>query len=440
MPKGPRKFQFLVGRTGLTRFGGLSLFAHFCKSLRLRYFLQHSVHWPAYHHRAYHPVDLFLAHLFAIVSGIGRIENTQSLSHNGLIPPLLGLPDFPHRNTLRTFLWRFDKRILESLQAAHDKLRAELFRRLGLLYGAIVDCDTTTLTVFGHQETTEVGYNRKYRGKRSYAPILSSEGKTGISLGMELRAGNIDASAGALIFLRQILGKLPSSMASSRIRLRLDGAFYGKDIILPLEEEGYGYAIVATMTGPLKKAMLQAKYHEFAKGWEAAEFLYTPFNWKNSHRFAVVRRPSALETEKVKESLFTLKRYTYHRVLAHNLMIEPESVWRFYTQRGFQELLIREFKDSFFMAKIPTRSFWANAAYMEMLLWAYDLALAFQMLCLPQDVQHWNIATLRRELWWLPAEWVRRGNRNVLWLPAKYPHLDLLLKIQKAAARVKPLI
>src|SRR4029077_7707809 len=33
---------------------------------------------------------------------------------------------FPHRDTLRTFLWRFDTRSLRSLQSAHDKLRAEL--------------------------------------------------------------------------------------------------------------------------------------------------------------------------------------------------------------------------------------------------------------------------------------------------------------------------
>jgi hypothetical protein len=52
--------------------------------------LQLYVCWPNYHHRGYHPADLFLAHLFAIVAGIGRIENAQSLIHNGLIPPLLG--------------------------------------------------------------------------------------------------------------------------------------------------------------------------------------------------------------------------------------------------------------------------------------------------------------------------------------------------------------
>ena len=127
-------------------------------------------------------------------------------------------------------------------------------------------------------------------------------------------------------------------------------------------------------------------------------------------------------------------------MLVTNLGLTPPAVWRFYCDRGFQELLIREFKDSYAMSKVPTRSFWANAAYLEAILWAYDLVLAFQSFCLPPEVQHWNISTLRRELWWLPAEWVRRGHRNLLILPAKYPRQDLFAKTQQATAKVQPLI
>jgi len=442
MPRGPRKFKYLVGKTGLTRFGGLNLLQEFCKSLRLRYFLQHYVRWPRYHHRTYHPADLFLAHLFAIVAGIGRIENTQSLLHNGLIPPILGLPEFPHRDTLRTFLWRFGQKSLRSLQAAHDRFRAELFGRLGLLYSAIVDCDTTAMMTYGHQEGVAVGYVPKRRHRKpSYAPILSSEGRVGLSLGMELRSGNIPGSTGGWIFLNQMLEKLPSSIAASRTRVRLDGGFYDKDIVHPLDGERLGYVIVAKTTKPLARKMVRAKYHEFAEGWEAAEFTYTPWKWNEEHRFVAVRRPIGFESEQAQKQLFTFKRYTYHRALvAGNLELTPEGVWRFYCDRAFQELLIREFKDSFHMAQIPTRSFWANAAYMEMILWAYDLVVAFQMSCLPKDFQHWNISTLRRELWWIPAEWVRHGRSNILWLPSKYPHLDLIHKVQKAASRVKPLL
>ena len=441
MPKGPRKFHFSFERTGLTRFGGLSLFQAFCKSLGLRHFLQLYVRWPDYRHREYHPADLFLAHLVAIVAGIGRIENTQCLMHNGLIPPLLGLPEFPHRDTLRTFLWRFGPTELRSLEVAHDRLRQELFRRLGLLYGAVVDADTTALLTYGAQEGTAVGYIPKRRHRQpSYAPLLSSEGRSGLSLGMELRAGNVHSSTDAWQFLERILAKLPSSIAATRTRLRLDGAFYDKDLIHPLDRERLGYGVVARMTKPLRERMVAARYHEFAQGWEAAEFAYTPFHWRQEHRFVAVRRPAALEPEEVQRHLFTFKRYTYHRVLVTNLDLTPAAVWRFYCDRGFQELLLREFKGSYAMAKIPTRSFWANAAYMETILWAYDVVLAFQALCLPEEVHHWNISTLRRELWWLPAEWVRRDNRNLLMLPARYPRQNLFLKIQQATAKVRPLL
>jgi hypothetical protein len=441
MPKGPRKFHFSFVKTGLTRFGGLSLLQSFCKSLGLRRFLQLYVRWPDYQYRDYHPVDLFLAHLFAIVAGTGRVESTQCLIHNGLIPPILGLSDFPHRDTLRTFLWRFSPKELQSLKAAHDRLRHHFFLRLGLLYSAIIDADTTALITYGSQEGTAVGYIPKRRhGQASYAPIISSEGKSGLSLGMELRAGNVHASSGAWDFLESTLEKLPSSIAATRTRVRLDGAFYDRKIVESLDARRLGYAIVARMYQPLKNRMVQARYHEFSRGWQAAAFTYTPFNWKAEHRYVAVRRPVALEPEEIQKRLFTFKRYTYHRALVTNLELTPEAVWRLYCDRAFQELLLREFKGAYAMAKIPTRSFWANATYLEMILWAYDLVLAFQFLCLPKEVQHWNISTLRRELWWLPAEWIRKDNRNLLMLPAKYPRQDLFLQIQQATEKITPII
>jgi hypothetical protein len=237
-----------------------------------------------------------------------------------------------------------------------------------------------------------------------------------------------------------MLDKLPSSIATTRTRLRLDGAFYDRKIIEAIDQERIGYAVSAKMTRPLRNTMVAARYQPFGHGWEAAGFTYMPFRWQKEHRFVAVRRAAALEPESIQQRLFTFKQYTYHQALVTNLEPTPAAVWRFYCDRGFQELLLREFKGSYTMAKIPTRSFWANAAYMEMVLWSYDLVLAFQYLCLPEEIRNWNIATLRRELWWLPAEWVRRDNRNVLVLPAKYPRQDLFLKIQQGTEKVRPMV
>ena len=440
MPKGLRTFRFSDDATGLTRFGGLVLFRQFCNTLGLRYFLQHGVPWPAYGSRKYQAVDLFLTHVFAIVAGVGRIENTQTLVHNGLIPPLLGLPEFPHRDTLRTFLWRFDSQALQRLEAAHDRFRAELFQRVGLRYDAIVDADTTALITYGRQEGVARGYiPKRLHTRPSYAPILASEGRSGLSLGAALRAGNVPAGTAAWPFLAAQLAKLPTTIAHARTRVRLDGAFDDKDITQPLDGKRLGYVIVAKMTQPLKDRMVAARYHAFREGWEAAEFPYTPFHWKEEHRFVAVRRPVASEPEEAQRHLFTFKRYIYHRALVTNLALTPEAVWRCYCDRAAQELLLREFKHAYQLAAIPTRSFWANATYLELILWAYDLVRAFQVPCLPPPVQHWNIATLRRELWWLPAEWIRRDNRNTLRIPARDPHYDLLGRVQKAVAKVTPL-
>jgi hypothetical protein len=133
MLKGPRKFNFAFERSGLTRFGGLGLVWSFCRSLQIRRFLQVFVRWPDYDYRGYHPADLFLAHTFSIVAGLGRTKSTQYLAHNGLIPPLLGLNAFPHRHTLRSFLRRFDAASRRSLEAAHDKLRAVCGNSQGFL-------------------------------------------------------------------------------------------------------------------------------------------------------------------------------------------------------------------------------------------------------------------------------------------------------------------
>lgn len=85
MPRGLRKFYFAFDKSGLTRFGGLSLFQAFCRAFAIRHFLQLSVRWPEYDYRDFHPADLFLAHVFSIVAGLGRVgSGSQTLREHRL--------------------------------------------------------------------------------------------------------------------------------------------------------------------------------------------------------------------------------------------------------------------------------------------------------------------------------------------------------------------
>jgi len=437
MPKGLQKIHFIYDATGLTRFGGISLFQQFCKSLALRRFLQTHVQWPICSYKKYHPVDLFLVHLFAVVAGIGRVENTQSLIHNGLLPTLLGLPNFPHRDTLRDFFWKFIPHTFKSLQVAHNKLRQNIFQRLGPVYDSIVDVDTSVLTVYGYQEGSEIGYNPHHRGKKSFCPIISSEGRLGLTLDFELRPGNVYPSTNIEIFMEESLNKLPKTVANTRTRIRADVSFYNKDFINFLDGNHLEYVIVAKITNPIKNILSGVSYHSFQKNWEAGEFYYKPHFWKMEHRFISIRR--LLEVTEFPQTLFTIKDYSY-RVVVTNLTLTPQAVWRFYCKRALQELLIRELKTNYALAKIPTRSFLANQVYLEIVLWAYDLVIAFKQLCIPQKCKNWTIPTLRRNLWWLPAELVHPDHYNRLRLPKLFPYQDIFQYIQRAVTKVKPLI
>lgn len=437
MPRGLRNIHLSFDAGGITRYGGLVIFQQFCKSLGLRRFLQKQVDWLPHTERKFHPADLFLAHLFAIVAGIGRIENTKVLKLNGLFPHLLGMADFPPRDTLRHFLRRFTVESLRGLHVAHNQLRQELFRRMGLSWNAVVDMDATQLTVYGRQEGATVGYNKAHRGKASYSPLLSNEGRSGLSLGLELRSGHEHSSTGALPFLQSALDLLPSTVAATRTRVRADSGFYDKDMVQKLEGQGFGYAISTRITAPLQSRLGGLRFHPFRAGWAAADFLYQPSFWDKKHRFIAIRHE--LQEDGQPSTLFQIKNYDF-RVLVTNLNLTPEAVWRFYIDRANQELLIRELKNAYAMAKIPTRSFFANAVYLEIALWAYDLVVAFKTLCLPESFQTWTLATLRREFWSLPAQWVRTDHKNTLRLPPGFDHQEAFEKAQSRFRKIKPLI
>jgi hypothetical protein len=297
--------------------------------------------------------------------------------------------------------------------------------------------DTTAITVYGNQEGAALGYNPGRYGKKCLSALLFSEAKSGLSLGLDLRSGKDHPTTGALWMLRQSLEQLPSTLSISRTRLRADASFLDKDMVQFLDDKGMGYAIVSRATGPFRHRLPGLHYHTIRPDWAASEFSYTPALWKKAHRFIAIRH--FLGEEGARTSLFRWNNFDY-RVVATNLELTPEAVWRFYCDRAVQELLIREIKTAFAGAQIPARRLLANAVHLEITLWAYDLVLAFKQLCLPEEFQSWTISTLRRDLWCLPGQWVRTDHRNQLRLPASFAHPELIHFATQQISRLKPLL
>lgn len=414
MSKSLQNIHFSFGETDLTHFGGIYLIQHFCKFLGIKRRLQRYIRvYQRNNH--YSTSDLLLAIIYTTVAGLGRLNSARILQYNGSFQSIVGLKSFPNATTLRRFLLRLIPKNLQQLRAVHDFFRQKVLPYPHLPTSVVLDFDTTILTVYGKLEKAVIAYNPYKPGRASYHPLLCFEAHTQDCIHEEFRPGGEPTGLEKKKFIKESLAKLPSSIY--RIRIRGDSKWYDRKILPFLDEKKVGYAIVARVSQPIQRIIGGLRYHEFRKGWEAAEFQYQPHQY-TPHRFIVVRRPVP-EKDDGQLTLFTLKKHAYH-VVVTNLDLPPESVWRFYQDRARIELNIKELKWDYYLSKIPTKRFLANQTYFHLLLFTYNIVNWFKRLCLPRQFQYATLQTIRREFLVLPARLVKSGSKNLLRLPAHY--------------------
>jgi hypothetical protein len=236
-----------------------------------------------------------------------------------------------------------------------------------------------------------------------------------------LRPGNAAAATGVVPFMRACLAKVPSTVARSRIRFRMDSGFYGTRTIRFLDSTGCGYVIVAKEYRNIKARARSCRFQKLRNGWEYAEFKdKIQTKWKARHRYVVVRRPIPDDPEEARQlTLFKDKKYIYH-VFVTNLEIDAWRVYLFYNPRATIEKNIRELMYDYPMGKIPTDTWVANVAFFQMLLFAANLVHWFKRLCLPEQYLTATLDTIRTDFLVLPAKLIRRENRRTVRLPHDY--------------------
>jgi hypothetical protein len=177
-----------------------------------------------------------------------------------------------------------------------------------------------------------------------------------------------------------------------------------------LEDGAVHYCVVAKIYPPLQHPLPGLGYEPVNDTWERADREYQAFAWLEARRHVVAQR---LVDEESQGILFSLGHDQY-RGWVTNLELSPTGVLQFDDGRVAIEPRIRELRQSFTLAHIPTRLFAAKALYLEMIRFAYNLVIAFQRLCLSSDWQAFTLQTLRRKLFLLPRELTYPQNRPVL--------------------------
>jgi Transposase DDE domain group 1 len=433
MRRSPRNVRIAFSPGGLTHYGGVLFFNEFTRVLQLRRFLTRHLLYPRRNQR-YTLSQMIMALVYPVILGLDRLETASLLRSNGTFQYLTGLQSYPDPQSLRRFLLQAAPDFREQLHRLSDHLLQQFIHRPDHRSRLILDLDSTVVTVFGRQEGAAVGYNPRYRGKRSYDPLLCLEANSTFLWDAELRRGDAGTWAGSVELLASCFLSIPSDIRE--LRVRADAGFGYHPVLEMLEARPAQYAVVARMTTSLKRVLGGLRYERLNPRWEIAECEHRASDWPRSRRCIVARR--LIEETEPEPTLFTLERYLY-RAWFTNLPLTPAGVWHFYDGRAGMETRIRELREEFALRKIPTRAFAANALYLEVVRLAYNLVTAFQRTCLPEEWQSLTLTKLRHRLFWLPGELIRPQNRPTLRL-ANSPMVQAWTeKILHRVHKLKPL-
>ena len=433
MPYLPRNIKISCNHSGLTHYGGIYFFQEFLRVLQFRHFLARRLADFRSRHD-YTLSQMVLALIYPIVLGLDRLESASFLRPDETFQYLTGLPNYPDPQSLRRFLLHAPSEFRQQLHRFNNRLLQHFIHLPERRSRLILDLDSTVVTVFGRQEGAAVGYNPRYRGKRSYDPLLCLEANSSFMWDTELRSGDAGTWVGSRELLATCFLSIPADIRE--LRVRADAGFGYGPVLEILEARPAQYAVVARMTGSLKRTLGGLCYERLNPRWEIAECEHRTSAGAPTRRCVVARR--AIEETDPEPTLFALERYLY-RAWITNLDLTPAGIWHFYDGRAGMEPRIRELREDFALRKIPTRAFAANALYLEVVRLGYNLVTAFQRTCLPEEWQGLTLSRLRHKLFWLPAQLTRPQNRPTLRL-ANSPVLQkLTASIQQRIHRLKPL-
>lgn len=253
------------------------------------------------------------------------------------------------------------------------------------------------------------GSRKAYNGQIGYAPLFCFWAEEGELLGTHLLGGNQHPATKIVWFFEQVRKIVP---AGRGLRVRADSAFYCWDFRKALEREQVIYAITADQTEPMRKqfaAIPEKDWRKFGNGTRAeiAEFWYGP-DRQPPHRY-IVKRENRLNRQGAAY-------WHYHVIVTNNLRDSARQVMRWSLKRGAMENLIKEHKSGFGLAKMPTRSYHANWAWLLIGQLAFNLVAWFKRLILPEQYHRATIKTIRHHLLSTAGKIVSSGKQFFLML------------------------
>lgn len=401
----------------LTAHAGLALVAGLFEALGLVERVNTALSSLKQRRRGYSPADLVRSLILLHVAGGDCLDDIRVLEGDRGLRTLLGVPGFPAANTLGSFLHAFGHREI----AAVARINADLANLpLTELMGVVMDFDSTLI------EAQKRDAKKTYEGFRGYNPLLASVEGVEVILGGVFRDGNASPSSHAVSFLRRCLDALPSTV--QKVTVRSDSAWYQSSVLDFCHRRGLRFTVTADRD-PAVSRTIRILTHggtwapldpNEASAGEVAE---------TSHALGRDPRSPAyrLVVHRVPREQGDLWEGAYHHIaIITNIEdMTPNEIVRFHRRRGDAENRFKELKGGFGMDTMPCGTLFANAAYFQILLLAYNLIQLLKADALPDAWRPATIKTLRFRLFSIAGRIVHHARRWVLKLSRRYPFLDV---------------
>jgi hypothetical protein len=312
-------------------------------------------------------------------------------------------------------------------QLVYDTVREAGLSRLTL------DLDGSVLRTGLGAEGAERGFNPHHPKDKSYYPLTAHLAQTSQVLAVRNRAGNVHDSEGALDLLAFLVDDVRSELAPRHLEVRLDGAFFRREILGLLAASGVEYGIKAPLWDWLKIRPVIGKRRRWKRIRPDLQGFYTKLRipkWGLSVWVAVYRKHVSHRTRKnFQLDLFDPSdgHYEYSAV-ATNKRVRLGTLWHFMAGRGGHEKTLGELKQHLAFDTIPTQDWDANSTWLLISALTHNVVRQFQLFtgAAPRAngakrTYRWvleSLRTLRYELLNVPAKIATPEGRTELRLAA----------------------
>ena len=361
--------------------------------------------------------DYVMSLAMTLIAGGEGLDDTRLLRTDPGLGQLV-FPKMPAANSLGRFLRRFGHRGIHHLGEA---VTAEALRNIAGHRLLTLDIDSTLV------ESDKEAAKTTYKGFDGYNPVLAWLAEPDVFLAGVFRDGNASPQCHLVSLLRHCRKHLPAGVD---LRLRADSAAYRLDLIDYCRRRDMRF----TISADLDPAVMEAIENIPEKAWQLvvrgkdtfllAETIHVPGGCDSRYQLPAFR---LIVTRRLSGQLELFKPVLKHHAILSDFdeSWTAEQILDHHNGRGTAEKALGELKNGFGLAKLPCGELFANAAFFQIGLLAYNLVQTFKHCALPESWRKFGIKNLRFRLLCQAAIVVNHARRLVMKLSEGFPFFGI---------------